>query len=401
MLSVLSKHIKILEFTISSMLRRRFKNMAIVLVFSFVVFVLSSILLFTYSLRNEAANVLISSPDLVVQRIKAGRHDLIPTIYANKIAHIQGVGKAIPRIWGYYFDALTQANYTIMGIDDENLRDISLVEGSFLKKGERGKCVIGKGIENVPLYEENDEIEKIYRLNRSFFIRGEDGKINLLKIIGIFNNESKLLTNDLVVMKTVDARKIFDIPEDKATDIVIQTDDPDQIKSIATKIRETLPETRVIAREEILSTYNSLFNWNSGIVLTMSLGALIALIILAWDKVTGLSADEKKEIGILKSIGWKMPDIIELKFWEGLCLSIISFLTGFIAAYIHVFHAGASVMSAVLKGWSLIFPEFNLIPYINFYQISVLMFVTVIPYIIATIAPSWKAAMAPPDEVMR
>jgi len=352
-------------------------------------------------LRNEAANVLISSPDLVVQRIKAGRHDLIPTIYANKIAHIQGVGKAIPRIWGYYFDALTQANYTIMGIDDENLRDISLVEGSFLKKGERGKCVIGKGIENVPLYEENDEIEKIYRLNRSFFIRGEDGKINLLKIIGIFNNESKLLTNDLVVMKTVDARKIFDIPEDKATDIVIQTDDPDQIKSIATKIRETLPETRVIAREEILSTYNSLFNWNSGIVLTMSLGALIALIILAWDKVTGLSADEKKEIGILKSIGWKMPDIIELKFWEGLCLSIISFLTGFIAAYIHVFHAGASVMSAVLKGWSLIFPEFNLIPYINFYQISVLMFVTVIPYIIATIAPSWKAAMAPPDEVMR
>jgi ABC-type lipoprotein release transport system permease subunit len=133
----------------------------------------------------------------------------------------------------------------------------------------------------------------------------------------------------------------------------------------------------------------------------MSLGALLAFIILAWDKATGLSADEKIEIGILKAIGWETPNIIELKFWEGLIISLLSFLTGFIAAYIHVFHAGASVIFASLKGWSLIFPEFNLIPYINFYQISFLMFITVIPYIIATIAPSWKAAIAPPDEVMR
>jgi ABC-type lipoprotein release transport system permease subunit len=219
----LNRHIKVLEFTVSSMLRRKYKNLAIVLVFSLVVFVLSSILLLTYSLRNEAANVLISSPELIVQRIKAGRHDLIPVSYAEEIKGIKGVDKTIPRIWGYYFDALTQANYTIIGIDDENLKDISIVEGSFLKKGEKGKCVIGKGIENVPLYKKKEKNEKIYRLNRSFFIRGEDGKINLLKIIGIFNNESKILTNDLIVMKTDDARKIFDIPDDQATDIVIQT----------------------------------------------------------------------------------------------------------------------------------------------------------------------------------
>ena len=51
-------------------------------------------------------------------------------------------------------------------------------------------------------------------------------------------------------------------------------------------------------------------------------GALFAFIILAWDKATGLSAEEKREIGILKAVGWETSDILLMKFWEGAAVSL-------------------------------------------------------------------------------
>jgi hypothetical protein len=47
------------------------------------------------------------------------------------------------------------------------------------------------------------------------------------------------------------------------------------------------------------------------------LAAILAFAILAWEKASGLSADEKREIGILKAIGWETGDVLKMKFWEG------------------------------------------------------------------------------------
>jgi ABC-type lipoprotein release transport system permease subunit len=136
-------------------------------------------------------------------------------------------------------------------------------------------------------------------------------------------------------------------------------------------------------------------------ILTMFIAAVVAFVILAWDKATGLSAEERREIGILKAIGWESSDIMELKFWEGFVLSSLSFFTGLIGGYIHVFLLGAPLLSTALKGWSVVFPTLRLTPYVSIYQLLVLMFLTVVPYMASTIVPSWKAAMTEPDQVMR
>ena len=40
-------------------------------------------------------------------------------------------------------------------------------------------------------------------------------------------------------------------------------------------------------------------------------------------------------------------------------------------------------------------------PFIDPYQVAVLFFLTVVPYTVATIVPSWRAAIIDPDSVMR
>lgn len=54
----------------------------------------------------------------------------------------------------------------------------------------------------------------------------------------------------------------------------------------------------------------------------------------------------------------------------------------------------------VLKGWSVLYPHFRLVPCVDLYQVVALFFFTVVPYTAATIIPSWSAAIIDPDEVM-
>jgi ABC-type lipoprotein release transport system permease subunit len=129
--------------------------------------------------------------------------------------------------------------------------------------------------------------------------------------------------------------------------------------------------------------------------------AVLAFIIFAWDKATGLSADERKEIGILKSIGWETSDVLLLKFWEGAVISLSAFLLGVILAYGHVFFFSASLFEQALKGWAVLYPRFKLTPAVDPYQLAVLFFLTVIPYTVTTIIPSWRAATIDPDAAMR
>jgi ABC-type lipoprotein release transport system permease subunit len=154
-------------------------------------------------------------------------------------------------------------------------------------------------------------------------------------------------------------------------------------------------------REELLRTYDAIFNWRGGILLAILLGAMLAFIIFAWDKASGLSMEEKREIGILKAIGWETSDIIRMKFWESLAVSLSSFLMGIVLAYIHVFFTSFMLFEPVLKGWSTLYPAFKITPFIDGAQVASLFFLTVVPYTVATIIPSWRAAIVDPDSVMR
>jgi ABC-type lipoprotein release transport system permease subunit len=131
------------------------------------------------------------------------------------------------------------------------------------------------------------------------------------------------------------------------------------------------------------------------------IGAFFAFLILAWDKATGLSAEEKREIGVLKAIGWETSDILLIKFWEGTALSLASFFLGIFLAYVHVFITSSLLFRPVLQGWSVLYPQFRLTPVLDGYQLAVLFFLTVLPYTVATIIPAWRSATIDPDSVMR
>lgn len=367
----------ILDFALSSLLRRWGKNLTLFAVYTAIVFVLASVLFLAHSLKREASIVLQGSPEIVVQRLLAGRHDLVPEKYKSEIEKIPGVHSVKGRLWGYYFEPATGAHYTLM-VTDRSAKKL-------------GSIAIGAGVARTLGVGKEDTIP----------FRGADGTYFSLEVIDIVYHESELITADLIEISEDDFRSLFAVPQGLFTDLIIRVRNKNELNVIADKIRRHIPDTRPILRDEILRTYDAVFDWRAGLLVAVFVGAILAFAILAWDKASSMSFEEKKEIGILKAVGWETSEVILMKTWEGIVISLSAFLLGIILGYLHVFFGSFFLFTPILKGWSVLYPQFRLVPYVDPYQISALFFLTVAPYMAATVIPSWRAATIEPDSVMR
>lgn len=373
----LDRHRNILDFALSSLARRKAKNISLFLVYSLIIFVIASLIFFVQALKREAALLLEGAPDMVVQRMIAGRHDLIPVRYGEKIRLIRGVSAVMPRQWGYYYDPVFRANYTLLVPDTA--------------PPQPGSIFIGSGVARNLRIKTDDLIT----------LRSYTGTPLLLTVSGIMPYHSELVAADLILMARADFQAMFNMPDNVATDLAVMVANPGELTTIAAKIIEQFPDSRPILKTEILKTYDSLFDWRGGMMVVLLGAALLSFVIFAWDKASGLSAEERKEIGILKSIGWETGDVLLLKFWEGVAISLSAFLAGVLLAYGHVFFASAAVFSNALKGWAILYPQFRLVPAIDGYQLTVLFTLSVLPYTAATIIPAWLAATIAPDTALR
>lgn len=377
MIEFLRKQRYLIDFTLSSLLRRKGKNFGLLLVYSLIVFMLASVMLFAHSLRSEAEIILQQSPEIIVQRMVAGRHALIPADYLEKMGRLRGVNKRQGRLWGYFYDPALKANYTIMVPSDRELTN--------------SEVILGNGIARMRGVGIGDYVT----------IRSHDGDGISFQVKEVMSHESELVSNDLFLISEQAFRIVFDIPEGMYTDLVLSVRNPREVRKITEKMTLKLPDTRPILREEVLRTYDSIFAWRQGIVFVLLSGAVLAFVIFAWDKASGLSAEEKREIGILKAVGWETGDVLHMKFWEGAIISLVAFLLGYLGAYAHVFYGSASLFEPVLKGWAVLYPDFQPIPFIDPLQVATLFFFTVFPYTVATIIPIWRVSITDPDVVMR
>lgn len=367
----------LIDYTLAALSRRKVRHLGLLLVYTLLVFLFASVLLLSQGLRREAALLLQDAPEVIVQKLSVGRHDLLPAAWLDILRQIRGVSSAQGRLWGYYYDPAIKANYTLMAAPERHLAT--------------GEILIGAALARTRQIGISDYLS----------LRTANGHPLPLKIVGILESVSELLSADLLLMSEADFRQLFQLAPDLYTDAVLSVRNPREARTVANKISLALPNSRPILRAEILRTYDAVFHWREGVLFLILSTLLLAFLILAWDRAAGLSAEEKREIGILKAIGWETRDILSMKLWEGTLLSLTAFLIGYLLAWWQIFHGGARLFAPVLKGWAVLYPDFQLTPSIDLQQILILLAVTVLPYIIATLIPSWRAAIIDPDAAMR
>ncbi len=367
----------IIDTAVANLRRRKARNLGLFLAYVLLVFLLASVVLFGDGMRREARLLLEEAPELVVQRLTAGRHDLMPAQWLQRIAGLRGVTAVEGRLWGYHHDAAVGANLTLQVPREA--------------PPAAGRVHLGATLARLRGLSPGDVLS----------LRDHAGRPYAFVVEALLDSRSELVSADLVLLGEADFRAFFGIAEGLYTDAALRVANPLETRTLAEKVLARLPAARVISREEMRRTYDAVFNWRQGLSLMVLSVLLAAFALLAWDKASGLSAEERREIGILKALGWDSGDVLAMKLWEGALLSLLAFLLGYTLAWLHVYYAGAPLFEPVLKGWSVLYPRFALAPEVDISRIVSLALLTVLPYVAATLVPVWRAATLDPDAVMR
>lgn len=383
------------DFAIRGLLRRKTKNVSIALLFTLIVFLFSGIDFMSSSLYQSTLQALEYQPSIIVQRINAGRQVPISLDRLDKISAILGVAEVRGRVWGYYFDPYTGANYTIMGVPDGLPESWDLTISGDARADaaplSHGEAVVGKGVLTARDLTVGEEL---------YFTDSNDKPV-VFEVRSAFTSPVSLWNHDMILVTEADARRLFGIESGKAWDLAVDVPNDFEVPKVGEKILALMPGARVIATNQLKRTYGSSFGFRSGILLVSSLTCLMAFLILAYDRVAGLSQEEQKEIAILKAVGWQTSDVIRLNMLQGLILSLTGFLLGIVLSYYHVFGTTAPLLRIAFSGWSVLYPPHPLPPFLDLSKVFGLMFLTVVPYIAVGIVPVWRASIKDPEEVFR
>jgi ABC-type lipoprotein release transport system permease subunit len=367
----------LIEFALASLLRRRGKTAAVGSVLVLVVFLVSSLGFLAASVRHELSQLLRGAPDVIVQRVVAARHDLVPEAALATVRAIDGVKEARGRLWGYYYDPAAGANYTVTVAPDVPHR--------------QGEAVIGAGISRARQAFRNDILS----------LRSYTGESILFTVAGVLPEASELMTSDLMLVSDPDYRALFALPPGVVNDIAVRLAADVDAGNVRRELARLLPDARIVIRADLLATATSFFEWDRGVAAVVLVAMAVALLIIALDKPSALSAEERKEMGILRALGWTAPDVLMAKVWESLAVTITSVLVGGVAGYAHVYLFRSALFAPVLRGWAVLAPRLDVVPSVDPPMMLVLAASTIALPAAGALIACYRPVMSDPDVAMR
>ena len=383
----------LLEYAIRYILRYKSKNIFITTILTLLIALLASFFFVENSLKYEMNTTLDALPEIVITNQKAGRDTTINEKIIDKILTIHGVSDAVSRVWGTYNFKHMHAKFILVGIDEfENQYNPSFSTIANNNELNSSSMLVGKGVKKI--------MQKSYYNDYFNFITP---KLQLKKIFiaGTFKADTALESQDMIVLDKNTLKGIFGYKSNEATDITVSVENPKEVGSIVTKIQDLLPTCKVIARKDMQVHLQNQFDTKSFIFLMLFSIALFTFFMIVYDKSSGLSSEEKKEIGVLKAIGWRVEDVLRARLYENFIISFFSYTMGIILALFYVYILNAPLIKSMFLAYNDVGLAIKL-PFVLDYETLLLLFLLSVPiYIFATIIPSWKVATLDADEVIR
>ena len=388
---IFTKHVAILLAALKSLFRNPVRSVIVILCLVAILSPFVTAIAICEGIKTQYASILEDGGDIYVARDNYGINAPIELDMIDRFMQLQGVNKVVPRVIGRTY--VKGKLLVIFGIPSNTIPShIRIIEGRTPKGS--GEVILGQGAANYLKL----------GLGTQFSIERNPNQV--FKIVGLFDSPINIWNADLLMMNFQDASDLFGI-KDKATDLIIYTRPGyEQIVDIIIHMSQNdeggeQPLLRVQTKDLIDRYTRRGFNVQAG-VFTAFYAIVFALAIPAIGVISGFGLSERRrEIGVMKALGWQTQEVLRMVALENLILSIISVpLIIFVAAgWIHLLN-GAGIAHFFMPARDILVP-FSMpsrifpIPFV----LSIMM--ALILTMVGCIYSTWRTAIVPPSEAMK
>ena len=318
-------------------------------------------------------------------------------------------------IQGLISSSYESKGVSIIGIDADNEKNMSIVAdymllGSLENLNEKNSIVIGSILAaNLGVYA-GDEINITTSDIKTSIIGSYPISVNL-KIVGIYELKTEI-DQYMTFISHETAQKLKNLEKNQTISIRLKTKNLFEAERISAEVIE---ETASIP----YGNYDGLsyISWKSShgtlfeaikfekLLISLMLFLIIAVAsILVLSTVVMTVKSKEREIGILQTIGATKRQIILIFFTQGLFVSFLGIIIGLILGFICTLNLNNLIsFIETLLGRSLLEAYFiNYFPYyIDYIQILIICFVSLIISLCASLIPSFRAVRLNPIEILR
>ena len=373
------------------------KHLAIFFISILIVFLSSSILFISNTLKKEIFTTLKNQSDFVIQKINSGKSQYTPISWIEDFKEISGVKNIQQRVYGQYYFMPENVYFTIVGIDlfeegsSKNIKELLEVLNisEFLQSD---SMIIGNGIKKL--------FDK-YKYIDSYDFKLFNNDLKEIKIFKDLPQKANLVANDLIIMDINLAKEILNIKEDEATDIVLNVPNNLERANVKDQLILKHSNTRILQKENLKKEYENMFNYKGGIFLILFIVVILTFTLILYQRYSMISLGDKKEIGILKAVGWSIKDILKLKIMENFIVAFMAFIIGIILSYIFVFILNAPILKNVFIGSQNLQNDFIFNANIQIDSLITLFLFFMIPFLSAVLIPVWKVAIIDSTQSMK
>ena len=233
------------------------------------------------------------------------------------------------------------------------------------------------------------------RLSETILISTGSEAPQAFKIVGAFETGIKNIDEGTAFMSLVDAQKLRGTPSE-ITDIAVKLFDPDFAQIKADEWKFTARD-KVLAWQESSASILSVFKTQDIVRNSMTIAIIVVAGFGIYNILSILVNQKKRDIAILRSMGFTPNDIVKLFFNQGLVLGLIGGVIGLFAGNLicHIM-AQIEVVPGRMSGpGNTMIISFDSIIYFKAFAIAM------VSSIFSSIIPAREAGKMEPMEIIR
>jgi len=352
----------------------------------------------------DVASSVGEGPDLIVQRLVGGRQAQIPAAWIENVSATDGVRVATPRVWGYA-EAGAGRLITIMGVNATDYGNVFgavgtsiLAGGRFIEEGDTRKMVVGQGIVDMMAASGSSLLIDV---GSTLSLIAYNGSLIEFQVVGIFTSESRIYSYDLILTDLTSAGAVLGTDNISYTDIAVWVELGSNVNSVALQMDTSISEARILTKGAMGTMMLRTYGDRAGIVALLWATVLLVVVLLAFSASSAGSDEYRREVGLLKALGFDTVDVLEIRMFEAITLGLLGASLGISSAIVYDFVLNAPLVAGYMLGWNLVLLNGGIPLAISLPTVFTVFAVALVPIMVATVLPSWRNAITEPDVVLR